>query len=253
MSFWFFLPPESFQDRVVVLGDILRHLKASRLKAGDIIVLSDGEGRAFYARLDYIRAKDAAASLLCEVETEAEPLLEVTLYPGITKGEKLDEVIRHAVELGVKRIAPVLTERSVVKYSSEKKERDKAARWQKIALSAASQCRRCFVPRVDGPLSFDGMLHELGPGREREEIIIVPWEEEKERGLAQLARDFREPPRSLAIFTGPEGGISPAEMEKLKQCRGVRPVTLGTRILRAETAPLAVLSIVMYLWGDLGG
>ncbi|MGI6329095.1 MAG: RsmE family RNA methyltransferase [Dethiobacteria bacterium] len=250
MSFWFFLPLRSFRDRVVALGEILQHLKASRLKAGDIIVLSDGEGRAFYARLDYIRKGDAAASLLSEVELEVEPPLEVTLYPGITKGEKLDEVIRHAVELGVRRIAPVLTERSVVKYS-EKKGLDKAVRWQKIALSAASQCRRRFIPRVEGPLNFDDMLHELGSGRK--ELIIVPWEEEKERGFAQLALDFREPPRSLAIFTGPEGGISPAEMEKLKQCRGVRPVTLGPRILRAETAPLAVLSIVMYLWGDLGG
>ncbi|MGI6318198.1 MAG: 16S rRNA (uracil(1498)-N(3))-methyltransferase [Firmicutes bacterium] len=250
MSFWFFLSPESFQERVVLPGDILQHLKALRLKAGDIIVLSDGEGRAFYARLDYIRKEDAAASLLGEVETEVEPPLEVTLYPGITKGEKLDEVIRHAVELGVRRIAPVLTGRSVVKYS-EKKGREKAARWQKIAFSAASQCRRRFVPRVEGPLSFDDMLHELASGRE--EIIIIPWEGEKERGFAQLARDFPEPPRALAIFTGPEGGISPSEMEKLRQCRGVRPVTLGTRILRAETAPLAVLSIVMYLWGDLGG
>lgn len=250
MSFWFFLPPDVFREKVISLEDILQHLRASRVKAGDIIVLSDGEGRAFYARLNYIRAGDAGAVLLGEVETEVEPPLEVTLYPGITKGDKLDEVIRHAVELGVKRVAPVLTERSVVKYSG-KKGREKAARWQRVAKAAASQCRRRFVPRVEAPLTFDDMLHEFGLGRE--EMIIVPWEEEKDRGFAELAEGGREPPRSLAIFTGPEGGISPAEMGKLKQCRGVRPVTLGPRILRAETAPLAVLSIIMYLWGDMRG
>ena len=249
MSFWFFLPPKAFGEKVVSLVDILQHLKASRVKAGDIIVLSDGEGRAFYARLDYIRAGDAGAVLLGEVEAEVEPPLEVTLYPAVTKGDKLDEVIRHAVELGVKKIAPVLTERSVVKYT-EKKGREKATRWQKVARAAALQCRRRFIPRVKAPLTFDDMLREFGLGRE--EMIIVPWEEEKGRGLAELAEGRRESPRSLAIFTGPEGGISPGEMEKLKQCRGVCPVTLGPRILRAETAPLAVLSIIMYLWGDMG-
>ena len=101
-------------------------------------------------------------------------------------------------------------------------------------------------PSVKAPLT-DDMLRELASGGK---MIIVPGK--KKRQALRALEGRRESPRSLAIFTGPEGGISPGEMEKLKQCRGVCPVTLGPRILRAETAPLAVLSIIMYLWGDMG-
>lgn len=248
MSFWFFLPPEDFQHRTVNLkADLVQHLKAARLKTGDIFVLSDGAGRAFYARLDYFSSKNAGASLLDEVQEKVEPTLNVTLFVGVSKGEKMDRVIRQSVELGVKKIVPVLTERTVVRLNSEKGEQ-KARRWQKIAVSAASQSRRSFIPLIHSPLSFDEMSQAL----KKEKIVIVSWEEEKERGLLCLAQQIEKNPGSICIFTGPEGGISPEEMERLKNIQAVYPVSLGPRILRAETAPLALLSIVMYLWGDLG-
>jgi len=248
MSFWFFLPPEEFQNKKVTLkADLVQHLKAARLKTRDIFVLSDGSGRAFNARLDYIDSKEAAASLLGEVQEKVEPSLHVTLYAGVSKGEKMDRVIRQSVELGVKEIVPVLSERTVVRLTSEKGG-EKAGRWQKIAVSAASQCRRSFIPLVHSPLKFQDMIQVL----KNEEIVIVPWEEEKGRGLLHLAQQIENQPGAISIFTGPEGGISPEEMAELKKINGVHSVSLGPRILRAETAPLAILSIVMYLWGDLG-
>ncbi|RJX29588.1 MAG: 16S rRNA (uracil(1498)-N(3))-methyltransferase [Dethiobacter sp.] len=249
MSCWFFLPPEEIhsKENIVLKADNLMHLKALRLAKGDLIVLADGKGRAFYARLDFLASDRAEASILYELEKNVEPPLEVTLALGVSKGEKMDLVIRHSVELGVKKIVPVLTGRTVVRVTAEKV-KGKNRRWQNIALSAASQCRRSFIPEVLAPLSFTEALEIMA----RNDLVIVPWEEEKEQGLRHLA-EITKRPQEVCIFTGPEGGISFEEMEKLKELPEVYPVTLGPRILRAETAPLAVLAIVMYLWGDLAG
>ena len=249
MSFWFFLPSEDLQQQgnIILQGSIFAHLKAARLRPGANIVLADGRGQAFVARLLSFEAQTANVTILHELHKNTEPPLEITLFLGITKGEKIDQVIRQSVELGVKKIVPVLTERTVVKLNRKKGEA-RARRWQNIAFAAAAQSRRSFVPAISKPLYFKEMLNLL-PG---DKIVLVPWEEEKERELQHFAARIKTPPRSVSIFTGPEGGIAPGEMEKLKELRCVYPVTLGPRILRAETAPLAVLAVLMYLWGDLG-
>jgi 16S rRNA (uracil1498-N3)-methyltransferase len=249
MSSWFLLPPENIhhKENVILERDDLTHLKALRLTRGDFIVLADGKGRAFKARLEYIGSQRAEAAILYEIEQKVEPSLEVTLFTGVSKGEKMDLVIRHSVELGARKIVPVLTERTVVRVTAEKG-KEKTRRWQNIAVSAAAQCRRSFIPEVLTPLNFTEALELMC----KNDLVIVPWEEEKERGLRNLAENIKSP-QSVSIFTGPEGGISFKEMEKLRQLPGVYTISLGPRILRAETAPLAVLSIVMYLWGDLCG
>lgn len=249
MSFWFFLPPEDLQqqENIILQGSVFAHLKAARLRPGDKIVLADGRGKAFVARLLSCEAHAAHVTILHELHKNTEPPLEVALFLGITKGEKMDQVIRQSVELGVKKIVPILTERTVVKLNSKKGEA-KTRRWQNIAFAAAAQCRRSFIPNISKPLPFKEMLDILS----REKLVLVPWEEEKERGLQHFAKRIKTPPRSICIFTGPEGGIAPEEMEKLKKLQCVYPVTLGPRILRAETAPLAVLAVLMHLWGDLG-
>lgn len=248
MSSWFFLSPEElFKDRVILKNENLRHLRALRLKKGDFVVLSDGRGKAFQARLDVIDPQKAVAVILEEIKERVEPSLEVRLYLGISKGEKVEQVIRQAVELGARRIATVITRRTVVKLTASKG-KEKARRWQKIAYSAAAQCRRSYVPEIRGPLSFEEMMGCL----EKEKMVIVPWEEEREKGLYSLLKEYSPPPKEVSLFTGPEGGISPEEMNMLKRHPGVHPVTLGPRILRAETAPLALLAVIMFCWGDLG-
>ncbi len=249
MSFWFFLPPGELQHNNIVLqGSIFAHIKAARLKNGDDIVLADGRGNAFAARLLILetRKQKAVATILHKLQGNSEPPLEVSLFLGITKGEKMEQVIRQSVELGVMKIVPVLTERTVVKLNGKKGEA-RTHRWQNIAFAAAAQCRRSFVPEISKPLYFKEMLGLLSG----EEPVLIPWEEEKEKRLQHFAATIKDPPRSISIFTGPEGGIAPGEMEKLKKLPWVFPVTLGPRILRAETAPLAVLAVLLYLWGDL--
>ncbi|NMB36142.1 MAG: 16S rRNA (uracil(1498)-N(3))-methyltransferase [Firmicutes bacterium] len=253
VSFWFFLPPEDLrrQKTVVLQENIFAHLKAARLKPGDDIVLADGRGRAFAARLLSFEARkqSADAAILHELLQNSEPPLSITLFLGITKGEKMDQVVRQTVELGVKKIVPVFTERTIVRLDKKKK-KVRTRRWQNIAFAAAAQSRRSFVPGISEPLYFEEML-DLFAG-EKLEPVIVPWEEEKETGLMHLIAKMKPPPRAASIFTGPEGGIAPGEMDKLKKYRNIYPVTLGPRILRAETAPLAVMAVLMHLWGDLG-
>lgn len=247
MSFWFFLPPAELarQGEIVLQGKVLAHLKAARLRPGDQLVLADGRGRAFAARLLSHSPRSATARLLSELKKNAEPPLKVTLFTGLAKGEKMDQIVRQSVELGVHQIVPVLTERTVVRLKGDKGE-DRARRWQNVARSAAAQCRRSAVPQVSKPLSFTAMLDLL----HAEKLVLVPYEEETDQGLGQLIAKLPAPPRTAALFTGPEGGISPREIEKLKALPGLYPFTLGPRILRAETAPLAALALLMYLWGD---
>ncbi|NLJ56967.1 MAG: 16S rRNA (uracil(1498)-N(3))-methyltransferase [Firmicutes bacterium] len=249
MSFWFFLPPEDLarQGEIVLQGQVIAHFKAARLRPGEQLVLADGRGRAFAARLLALSSRSATAQILHELQNNAEPPLKVTLFTGLAKGEKMDQIVRQSVELGVHKIVPVLTERTVIRLKGDKGEA-RAHRWQNVARSAAAQCRRSAIPLISKPLSFTEMLGLL----HAEKLVLVPYEEEKDRGLGQLAANLAAPPRTAAVFTGPEGGISPREMEKLKGLPGFYPFTLGPRILRAETAPLAVLAVLMYLWGDWG-
>ncbi len=248
MTSWFYVSPAALQSSPVYLDqENLHHVKALRLKKGDTLVLSDGQGRAVYGYLETLQSDQARVSLLENVAASFEPQIRVHLYVGISKGDKLDAVVRQTVELGGSRIIPVLTERTVVARSADGWEK-KAVRWRNIARAAAAQSRRSIIPEVCSPLGFQEMLLLLP----YEELVLVPWEEEKTASLGSVLKRRKHPPGAVAIFTGPEGGISLAEMEKLAEISTVCPVTLGPRILRAETAPVAALAVVMGYWGDMG-
>ena len=243
MEPWFFVSSELLQHDIVILSqELIRHLRVLRMQPGDLMVLADGKGNAFRARLESLTNSGGEALLLGEAPSSNEPLFQVTFFAGVTKGEKMDLAVRQSVELGIIRIVPVLSERSVPRLTAAKKE-EKRIRWQKIAAAAAEQCRRSRIPEVTLPLDFDEMI--VSWSEEKFETIIVPWEEEKTTSLRQTLENLPAP-KKIAFFTGPEGGISPQEIEQIKKIPGVYPVTLGPRILRAETAPATLLSILMY-------
>lgn len=245
---WFFLSPSELRNDFIPLStETVQHIRVLRLKEGDDIVLSDGRGRAWQARLAVQGGHPCQAVIEKELVQNSEPPLDVTLVAGITKGEKMDQMIRTAVELGVKTIIPVVTSRTVVQLPGAKRE-GKVSRWQKIAMAASALCRRSYIPQVHPPLEFKSLLQLIS----EKELAIVPWEEEKKRGLLSLLQAIKVPPGEVLVFTGPEGGITSSEMEQLEELPAVRPVSLGPRILSAQHAPLAVLSIIMALWGDLG-
>ncbi len=249
MADWFFLSYPKLDTGYITINapEVIKHFKAKRLNEGAEIVLFDGEGRAFSARIEHLGPKEAEVFVLHRLEENSEPPVNITLFTGILKGDKMDQVVRQAVEIGAKSIVPVIMDRTVVKLS-EGKRKDRQLRWENIAISASSQCCRSVVPDVALPQKFTRALSSL----KALDLVLVPYEEEKHHGLFTFLSSINSPPSTVGLFTGPEGGFSPPEIEALKNLTGVYFISLGPRILRAETAPLAVLSVLLSVWGDLG-
>ncbi len=215
-----------------------------RLRAGDEAELFLG-GARYRARALEISPRRAAFTLL-ERLPDTEPALWVTLFQGLPKGDKLETVIQKSVELGVKEIVPVAFSRCVARVDARDVPR-KRERWQKIAREACKQSGRAFFPEVGAPISTAELC-----GRLRDfEASAVPWEEARGRGLTAFHRTHPAA-RRVAVVVGPEGGIAPEEIAALAAA-GCEPVTLGPRILRTETAPLAALAALMTLYGEMDG
>ncbi len=240
----FYADPDHSGDQSFVLTpeDALHALKVLRMKPGDQaeIIL---EGKRFLARLDRAEAEGVVFAPL-EILPSTEPRLFLTLFQGIPKSDKMDWIVQKAVELGVGRIVPVAFSRCVVRLN----ERDgvrKQERWQKIAREAGKQSGRCVIPPVLSPVPF-GALPDLFASCEQ---VAVPWEDCSRGGPLAFVRHHPSL-ASLGIVIGPEGGISPEEMQSMTAWGG-EPVTLGKRILRTETAGLAALSVFSALCGEM--
>ena len=220
-----------------------RHaLTVLRLKAGQQVELIR-DGLRYQSVIDHAGKNEVLIRPMTSLPS-TEPALSITLYQGLPKGEKMDWIVQKATELGVASIVPVMMERSVSRPSAADMER-KRARWNKIAREAGKQSGRCRLPEVTGALN----LSELAESRLQPAVKVVPWEEAV--GFGPLAlRDQYPGITSLGILIGPEGGISPAEIRQL-EAEGFLPMTLGKRILRAETASVAAIAAMMCLWGEM--
>lgn len=213
-------------------------VKVLRLKNGDHIEICDGNGRAFLGEIINPSAL-VQIKILSELDSN-EPETNVVLYQSLSKGTKMDLVIQKAVELGVNEIVPVATEFSVVKINDSD---NKTSRWRKIASEAVKQCKRSAVPLISEPVKFKDAIDNMS----KHDVSLVAYECEKER---KITDDLFVDATSVGIFIGPEGGFSQAEIEYATQ-KGVIPVTLGKRIMRTETAAIALSAIVMYKLGEL--
>lgn len=241
--------PEDFDRKhLVITGLEAKHgARVLRLAPGDLVMVGDGAGREARAKITDISNREIICEKLAEVSSRSEPPLKVTLVQGIPKGDKMELVIQKATELGAIRVVPAVCRRTVVQLKEDRVQ-ERCRRWQRVAAEAAKQCGRATVPRVADPVSFAGAL-EMLPGQGKA-LGLIPWEEEIAVTLGEVLK--APPAEEVFIFIGPEGGFDPGEVRAARDA-GVVPVTLGPRILRTETAGLTCLSIVMYLWGDLGG
>lgn len=250
MAHHFIIPSEQVGDKeVTITGSDLEHLvRVLRLKPGDTISVSDGQGTVCHCVLRQITKDKAVGTIHGAYPDTSEPPIEVMLLQGLPKGDKLDLIIQKATELGVSAVYPIAMERSVVKLSPEKAE-NRVTRWQRIAFEAAKQCRRNRAPVVHPVMTLAGVFASLP----RETKILVPWEEEKSRSIRQVltSPEFTAAKR-VALIIGPEGGLAGGELV-LAEKWGAVPVSLGQRILRTETAAIATLAVLMYQLGDLGG
>jgi 16S rRNA (uracil1498-N3)-methyltransferase len=240
-----FVPlPEPAPPEVTLSGD-RRHylLHVLRLAEGSSLEVFDGSGRAFDARVASVDA-DAVRLVLGEAR-HAPPARQVHILQGLPKGDKLEWVLQKGTELGATAFHPVATARSVVKLEPRRAE-ERTARWSKIVEEAARQCRRNDVPTVHVPRPLVEAARSLAQGT----TLLVLDEEESAVPLGEAFRSCA-PGAPVALVVGPEGGLDRDEVSALRAL-GARPVTLGRRILRTETAALAALAVLAHLDGELG-
>ena len=209
-----------------------RHVQVLRLQPGAVITLFNGEGGEFEATVTRMGRSDVDVVVGAHQAIEREAPRGIHLLAGITANERMDWLVEKATELGVASITPLLAERSVLKLKGERADK-KLAHWQGVAVAAAEQCGRNRVPLVHAAVTLADWLVQPTVQAQRCVLSLAPGT----RSLASAAGGA-EP---LVVLSGPEGGLSPAE-EALALSSGFVPVTLGSRVLRAETAPLAVLA-----------
>jgi len=230
------------EDIIIITGDDAHHIsKVLRLKEDDEIIVCDKEGTDYYCSIKAVTKDEIELWILKKEVSSSEPPIEITLYQGVPKGDKLETVIQKCVELGAVKIIPVAMKRSVAVIKDKEK---KKQRMQKIALEASKQCGRAKVPEVSEVLSFKEALAHA----KENDLKILPYEAEIKQKLKDILLDNKNS-KSIAIFIGPEGGFDEEEIELAKE-NGFETVTLGPRIMRTETAPLACISAVMYELGD---
>lgn len=235
----FYAPKSAFTTDKIVLGpEETRHLaEVLRLRADEEVRVFDGEGGEFVCTVETLTKKAGILSISRPVEPRCpESSLKLTLAVAITKGEKFELVIQKAVELGVTRLVPVATERCDVKLKDPEK---RAERWNRIVVEASKQCGRATLMQIGYVISFEDFVKSEG-GDTR-----ILFTERGGEGLSSVQAS-----NSFTAFIGPEGGWSDAELEFAKHS-GISLVTLGGRILRAETAAISIATILQNRFGDL--
>ena len=222
-------------------GQEARHaLKVLRLKKGDEIIVFDGEGKEYLAVISAASPTSVKLKILEETNVNRDSPLNSTLYMGITnKIQKLELAIQKTTELGVTRIVPVVCRRSSTAQLVKNWE-GKLRRWREIAVNASKQCGRTVIPEIAEPVRIEEI-------EDSSELSFVLWE----KG-GKSFKDYQSySASSVSFLVGPEGGLEKEEIEILKE-KGFKPIYLGKRILRAETAAIAGMALIQFIWGDLG-
>lgn len=218
-----------------------------RLRPGDEVFVFDGEGQEYLCRIESLKRDAAELSILKTVEAASpESPLDLTLALALLKGEKFDLVVQKATELGATRIIPVTTKLSDIRLRDERDSEKRAARWRRIALEAAKQSGRARLPQIEEPLAFDSLLESETPSSD---VLCLMFSERAGRSLAQSLDESRTP-RSITALVGSEGGWTDEEIQEAR-AHDWRIITLAGRILRAETAAIAVTSLLQNLFGDM--
>jgi 16S rRNA (uracil1498-N3)-methyltransferase len=231
-------------DVVALPDEVARHVQVLRLATGDTLTLFNGRGGQHEARLVEIGRRSALAEIGAFAPVEVEPPYGITLAQGIAGGDKMDWLVEKAVELGVARIAPLVTARGVVRLSAERAER-RQTHWQGIVRAACEQCGRNRLAVVDSPCDFSKWLATVPDGAD-EGALRLMLSPRAGTGFASLPES--PPSGEVTLLIGPEGGLSPEE-EDAALARGFTALSLGPRVLRTETAGIAVLAALAARWG----
>ena len=242
----FFVSPNQIDEKyVTITGGDVNHIKnVLRMKVDEELLISNGQDKDYYCKIEAISDDEIKALILDEEFEGTELPTELYLFQGLPKSDKMELIIQKAVELGVKEIIPVATKRCVVKLDN-KKEASKLKRWQAISESAAKQSRRTIIPEVSSVVTFKEAIN-----RAKEfELGIIPYENFKDMKETREVLEKVQKGIKIGIFIGPEGGFEESEVQYAFE-NGIRPISLGKRILRTETAGLTILSVLMFQLED---
>lgn len=226
----------------IVGADVNHICNVLRMKAGEQFYVNDGTASGKYlCELQSVAQDRVLCRILHRITETSELPCEIVLYQGLPKADKMELIVQKAVELGVSRIVPVATRNSVVKLD-DKKAQAKITRWQGIAEAAAKQSKRDVIPVVGGLMTLKEALQEA----EAFDVSMMPYENAEGMDFTRRLLSDVRPGQRIAVFIGPEGGFDTKEVEAAL-ANGTKPITLGRRILRTETAGLAVLSMLVYV------
>ena len=236
------------QNLIEIINEDVNHIKnVLRLEEDTLIQISDGK-QNYISKIITIEKDKVICEIVEELENENEAKVQIDIYQGLPKSDKMEYIIQKCTELGVNQYFPVSMKRSIVKLSGKDEEK-KILRWQKIAEGAAKQSGRDVIPKVFNIQNINNVCNNI----ENYDIVLVAYELEKEKSLKQELQKIKvNNDAKIAILIGPEGGIEEEEINLLKK-NGAKIISLGKRILRTETVALVVSSIIMYEFNELGG
>lgn len=241
----FFVNKDQIEDAFIrISGEDHHHLThVLRIRDNEVFEVCNGEGTDYHC----VIAEDDGKTVFCQIlQTQpslGESDIAYTLFQGLPKGTKMDEVVQKNTELGISRIVPFESMRTVVDLKG--KQEKKTERWQKIALSAAKQSKRGVIPEVSAPVTFNEVVSAVRDY----DLFVLCYEEERATTLKSTLEKLKNRPGRVAFLIGPEGGLDPSEAETLSKA-GALSVSLGHRILRTETAGQSVLSQLNFFFGE---
>jgi 16S rRNA (uracil1498-N3)-methyltransferase len=242
----FFVPEDCVtQSTVSITGRLVHRLRnVLRLGAGDHIVVLDNSGWEYEVELRTAGSGGFEGIIISRALAAGEPRIRITLYQALLKGSNFELVLQKCTEIGVTGFVPVVCERCVAGEGHD----NRLGRWQRIVLEAAQQSRRGKLPVLNPAIHFEEACASAAG------VSLLPWEGERVKGIGDVLRSCSkaETHPEVSIFIGPEGGFSDGEMESARS-HGIIPVSLGRRILRAETAGLVAAAITLYQFGELNG
>ncbi len=242
MTARFFLPPYALHGKSFVLSGSEAHhaLHVLRKRVGDEIDLFDGKDASFKGRIDRVDAQEIRGTILENLPSTASPV-QITLYQALTRSTKWEWLLEKACEIGVTRLVPVFTRRSLIKLDATQA-KEKVKRWNRIALAASKQSGRTDLMVVEQPDSLLSVFASL----DKNDLSLIPWEKESERSIHEACKSYKG--AAVNIFIGPEGGWDAQEIEQALQ-QGLTPVRLGPTLLRTETAGLVAVILVLREFG----
>lgn len=242
----FFVKSEQIHDNTIeIIGEDVNHIKnVLRYKVGEeVLVGNEATGESYSCQIKEIEKEKVVLNIISKIEQSNEPKTYVHIFQGLPKADKMEHIIQKGTEIGVSEFTPVALSRSIVKLEG-KESLKKIERWQKIAETAAKQCKRDRIPKINCIQNLKNLYEIL----KEYDIVLVAYEEEKENLLKteiQKHINNKEKNLKIAIIVGPEGGLAKEEVNAIKEIGGIA-VTLGKRILRTETAPLVMSTILLY-------